>query len=294
VIEMAKRVRDAGSRDGIRATIERKAWRLSLWGGVTVLSVAAAILAAYSDSGSRRLALGTAATASEPADLSGQSSSRQMDAGESRRLAETVRILAADRDRLAARVSVLERNLGDVTGSIPARPAAERSAAANPAASPLPPALAPGVLVSAEATRAPPPPAAAPATVPAQTAALAPAPTSAPPVRVAPLAPIAAETGAAASTATKTDFGIDLGSAATVDGLRTLWATIKGTQAPLLEGLRPVAAVRDGAKPGMVELRLVVGPLANAGVAARLCAALAAAGLTCEPAVFDGQRLALK
>jgi hypothetical protein len=108
------------------------------------------------------------------------------------------------------------------------------------------------------------------------------------------LAPIASETGAAASTATRTEFGIDLGSAATVEGLRTLWSSVKGSHAPLLEGLRPVVAVRDGAKPGALELRLVVGPLANAGVAARLCAALAAAGLTCEPAVFDGQRLALK
>jgi hypothetical protein len=290
---MAKRARDGGSRDGLRATIERKAWRLSLWGGVTLLSVAAAVLAAYSDTGSRRLALGSAATASEPPELAGQSS-RQMDTGDARRLAETVRLLTADRERLAARVSALERNFEDVTGSIPTRPAGERTVAANPGASPLPPALAPGVVVNAEATRVPPPTAAAPATVPAQTAALAPAQAPATPVRAAPVAPIAAETGAAASTATRTEFGIDLGSAATVDGLRNLWATIKGTQAPLLEGLRPVAAVRDGAKPGMVELRLVVGPLANAGVAARLCAALAAAGLTCEPAVFDGQRLALK
>jgi hypothetical protein len=77
-----------------------------------------------------------------------------------------------------------------------------------------------------------------------------------------------------------------------VEGLRNLWTAIKGTQAPLLEGLRPVVAVRDGAKPG-VELRLVAGPLANAGVAAKLCAALTDAGLTCAPAVFDGQRLAL-
>lgn len=104
---------------------------------------------------------------------------------------------------------------------------------------------------------------------------------------------MSADTAAAASTATRTEFGIDLGTAATVEGLRNLWVAIKGTQAPLLEGLRPVVAVRDGAKPGALELRLVVGPLANAGVAARLCVALADAGLTCAPAVFDGQRLAV-
>jgi hypothetical protein len=43
-----------------------------------------------------------------------------------------------------------------------------------------------------------------------------------------------------------------------------------------------------------VELRLVVGPLANAATAARLCAALANAGTTCQPTVFDGQRLAIR
>lgn len=285
---MRKRGRDAGSHDGIRATIARRSWRLTLWAGVAVLSVAAAALAAYSDPGSRRLALGGAATPRESPQWPGADI-------EARRLAEAVRLLTADRDRLAARVSALERNFDDVTGSIPNRSGAER-ASTNPGASPLPPALVPGALVNAEATRAPasPPGAAAPAPASSQIPSQPPA--AAPPVpgRTASLAPIASETGAAASTATRTEFGIDLGSAATVEGLRTLWSSVKGSHAPLLEGLRPVVAVRDGAKPGALELRLVVGPLANAGVAARLCAALAAAGLTCEPAVFDGQRLALK
>jgi len=55
-----------------------------------------------------------------------------------------------------------------------------------------------------------------------------------------------------------------------------------------------VIAIREGAKPGSMELRLVAGPLANASIAARLCAALAAAGQSCQPTVFDGQRLALQ
>jgi hypothetical protein len=53
-------------------------------------------------------------------------------------------------------------------------------------------------------------------------------------------------------------------------------------------------SIREGAKPGMLELRLVAGPLGNAVAAARMCATLTAAGLTCQPAIFDGQRLALK
>jgi hypothetical protein len=58
--------------------------------------------------------------------------------------------------------------------------------------------------------------------------------------------------------------------------------------------LRPLVNVRDGAKPGTAEFRLIAGPLANAGAAARICATLQAKGATCHTAVFDGQRLALR
>ena len=262
-------------REGVRATIVRRAWRLGAWSAITVLSVAVAVIAAYTETGARRLALGDVPPVPSAAPWSAPDL-------ESRRLADAVRALSADRDRLTARVNALERNLDDVTGSIPNR-TSERGGAPNPGASPLPPNLAPAPPVST----ALPPVVAAPA----------------PPVRTPPQAPVvsrppasspmAADAAATGSTATRTEFGIDLGTAATVEGLRNLWTAIKGTQAPLLEGLRPVVAVRDGAKPGALELRLVAGPLANAGVAARLCAALADAGLTCAPAVFDGQRLAL-
>ena len=50
---------------------------------------------------------------------------------------------------------------------------------------------------------------------------------------------------------------------------------VKANQPGLLEGLRPLIALREGQKGGSPELRLVAGPLANASVAARLCAALA-------------------
>ena len=88
---------------------------------------------------------------------------------------------------------------------------------------------------------------------------------------------------AAESVATKTEFGVDLGGNATIDGLRTLWSNLKTSQPAMLEGLRPVIAIREGQKPGAIELRLVAGPLANASIAARLCAALAAAGQSCQP-----------
>jgi hypothetical protein len=266
---MARRERDD---EGARGTIARKAWRLGAWSGIAILCVTAAVVAAYTETGAHRLASGDAAMRASGAPPSVSES-------ETRRLADAVRVLTADRDRLAARVSTLERNLDDVTGAIPNRPGSE---AGNPAASPLPPSL----------TSAPPA-AASPSGVAMPPNIVTRAPQAPAATRPPGLAPITADAAASGSTATRTEFGIDLGTAATVEGLRNLWTSIKGTQAPLVEGLRPVVAVRDGAKPGALELRLVAGPLANAGVAAKLCAALADAGLTCAPAVFDGQRLAL-
>jgi hypothetical protein len=93
---------------------------------------------------------------------------------------------------------------------------------------------------------------------------------------------------------TRTEFGVDVGGNHTLEGLRNLWASIRGRHGALFENLRPLVAVREGDKPGAVELRLVAGPLSNAVAAARLCATLAGAGIACQPTVFDGQRLALR
>src|SRR5262249_50394330 len=128
---MARRERD---EEGARATIARKAWRLGAWSGITILCVAAAVVAAYTETGAHRLASNDPAMRVSGAPPSAPET-------EPRRLADAVRVLTADRDRLAARVSALERNLDDVTGAIPTRPGSD---AANPAASPLPPSLAPG------------------------------------------------------------------------------------------------------------------------------------------------------
>ena len=87
---------------------------------------------------------------------------------------------------------------------------------------------------------------------------------------------------------------MDIGGNASIEGLRSLWSTLKSGQPALLDGLRPIVAVREGQKPGALELRLIAGPLPNASIAARLCAALSSAGQACQPAVFDGQRLALQ
>ena len=159
------------------------------------------------------------------------------DREEQRRVADAVRSLTADRDRLAARVAALERNLDEVTGSIPPSTQAARSVpggAGNPTAS-----------ISA------------PATIPA-----APSPSasqadgaSGNQSRVAAGHLAAGNPSATESVATKTEFGVDIGSNASVDGLRTLWSALKAAQPALFEGLRPVIAVREGQKTGALELQ---------------------------------------
>ena len=92
----------------------------------------------------------------------------------------------------------------------------------------------------------------------------------------------------------RVEFGVDLGGAPTVEGLRTLWNNAKTRHATLLESLRPIVAIRESARPGSVELRLVVGPLPSAALAQRMCVVITATGSVCQPAVFDGQRLAMR
>ena len=242
--------------------------RLGVWIGLATVAVLTAVLTARTETGIRRIATLISPAPVEPVRSAKgpapQIANRHSDQeAEQRRLTEAVRTLAADRDRLAARLNTLERNIEDVTGSI-------GPAAKAPQLPSIPAIPAPG------ANAAAPPAAAAPSQNRVASGHLA---TSNP--------------TAAESVATKTEFGVDLGGNATIDGLRTMWSNLKATQPAMLEGLRPVIAIREG-KPGAMELRLVAGPLANASIAARLCAALAAAGQSCQPTVFDGQRLALQ
>jgi hypothetical protein len=96
------------------------------------------------------------------------------------------------------------------------------------------------------------------------------------------------------STVIRTEFAVDLASETTIEALRARWGQLRAQQSAQLDGLKPLVAVRDGQKPGTVELHLIAGPLSNANAAARLCVTLGNAGLDCKPTVFDGQRLALR
>lgn len=269
--------------------------RLGIWGGAAAAGLLLVAIATYTEGGQRRLALafqgGNAPTQIAAAEDVRRGLVRDAEI-ENRRLADQLRNLSVDRDRLLARMTVLERNYEDVTGSIsklnnPPKPPPPEPAPAAPAAAAPPPEVAPVASVPAAVPeRAAPPPAPAQPAPPPVQAAVAPAP---PPQQAAAAPAEPAPEGVPA----RTEFGVDLGGAPNLAALRNAWERIRRTHSSSLEGLRPVIGIRDG-RGGQVELRLVVGPIGNAANAAKLCATLAMAGLSCQPTTFDGQRLALR
>lgn len=88
----------------------------------------------------------------------------------------------------------------------------------------------------------------------------------------------------------KTEFGVDLGTASSIEGLRALWRAAQTSNKKLMAPLRPVIAIKERSGLGM-QLRLVAGPLTDAAAAARICAVLSENDRPCETAFFDGQRL---
>jgi hypothetical protein len=92
---------------------------------------------------------------------------------------------------------------------------------------------------------------------------------------------------------TPNGLGVDVGGAANYESLRALWHVTKNSEPELLGDLYPVVTVRENSKTHGVELRLVIGPIADAEAASQLCATLSGARHYCQPVAFEGQRLAL-
>lgn len=264
--------------------------RLAGWGAAAVAALMLAVFATRSELGTRRMAavFGTDGAyavriQADPSPVATRTAELEF---ETRQMAAALRSLSADRDRLLARVTVLERSVDDVvTGSIP-RPAANPQPPAEPAARPDAPAK------PDPAATAIPPMAIGPtliATISSPLTIPTPTPEALARIGLPALPSIDDE-----NIATRTEFGVDIGNGPTVASLRVAWTAIRRSHAELFEGLHPVIAVRDGTKSGVIELRLVVGPLSNAAAAARLCGKVANAGLSCQPTIFDGQRLALR
>jgi hypothetical protein len=102
-----------------------------------------------------------------------------------------------------------------------------------------------------------------------------------------------ADAAAPRSAVQRTEFGIDVGGANSLAGLRAMWRGLLKSH-PALAALRPIIAVRETSTGRGMQLRLVAGPLIDAAAAAKICAVLTENQRACETTVFDGQRLAMK
>ena len=346
--------------------IDRRAlWRLGSWGVATVGAVIVAVLAGQSSIGLHReqMASGDLARQQQIQSVAKESQN------EARRLASAIETLNSDRDRLYARVTVLEQGLDSVTGAIarqnsaPAWPQAttapvtpeppQQPAAQNPTPAPVvsavaaapakptekppadtalakdssPAAVLPVAQASpAQASPTQAPPAQAPQNSPQNSSAATPAtplmasksvlaPPDAPAGKLIPSeTPISAITAspmpevvASAPSADsadrdspkvavqRTEFGVDVGSANSLGGLRALWrGLLKSKSNAPLAALRPIIVVKESNSGLGMQLRLVAGPLADAAAAAKICAVMIESERTCETTVFDGQRLSMK
>jgi hypothetical protein len=282
--------------------------RVSVWATAAAVALALAALTTISNSGSRRAAAAIAALTGESEAprrvTAAQLIPNPSDAeSERRRLNEAIRLLTADRDRLLTRMGAIERNLDDLTGSI-TRQGDPPSTASNvrPQIAPVvtaPETTAPQTLAPAIPSTSPEATYSTPAVtaewmIDAQAPWASPSPAArfpSQPIQVVTAPAAEADDGAAASVATRTEFGVDIGGAASLNELKELWNSAKRQHGRLLGGLRPVVFLREGNNGGM-NLRLIVGPLANATAAARLCGALGATDVSCSIGSFEGQQLA--
>jgi len=257
-------------------------WRLVLWGSTAAVALLVATLTTRSDIGSPRASVLLSSLQSGPrnetaAQTATQAPARQFDAeSATRQLAQAVHALAEDRDRLISRLSAVERNMDDMTGSITKQIEAAKAKSAQAAAPPPSPWPSDA-----------PPAAMTPATIAAMVAPAAGVASAASPSSLAAAAD-------AVPAATPSAYGVDVGSAVSIQALHARWQGIRSLHGQLFEGLHPVVMLKEIPKTNRIELRLVLGPLASADAAAQLCAALAPFRLSCQPTGFDGQHLALQ
>ena len=257
--------------------------RPAVWGGGAAVALIFAAVSAVSSFGSQRTtgdAMSAAAQLQQAAAINAKIAAQAADLeNETRRLAAAVRALSGDRDRLLARLTVIERNLEDATGSIKRQ--AEQPAEPARQASPLP--------ASPVATLPPPRPPVRNQTAPEpEVERSATGPSGGTQVATAP----ATEVPDQDSPKPKVEYAVDVGGAVNFEGLRVLWNSTKTATPALMDGLHPVFAARESNNRG-VDLRLLVGPLATTEAATRLCAALLAARRYCQMTTFEGQQFTL-
>jgi hypothetical protein len=181
-----------------------------------------------------------------------------------------------------------------------AAPPSDPSPVMKSAAAQQPPSLAQpsGSLIVSKSMMGPPDPAAGKLiepVVPPKTVTAAPMPEIAAVVPKAPVEAAPASIPAAPEfVARRTEFGVDVGGANSVPGLRALWrGLLKSKGNAALTTLRPIIVIKESNSGLGMQLRLVAGPINDAAAAAKICASLTANDRGCTTTVFEGQRLTM-
>lgn len=94
---------------------------------------------------------------------------------------------------------------------------------------------------------------------------------------------------AGAAVAPRSEFGIDLGSYASLADVASAWQAMRVTESAIIGKLSPLAAVTE--KAGTMSAHLVAGPFSNAADAAAACARLSKRRIDCTPTLYAGQPL---
>jgi hypothetical protein len=250
----------AASRPSPRPNV----WRQAGWGLATAAALSVAVLMGRDDTTPQWLAGLFSSLHSQP------SAAHSFDAeGAARQLAQSVRSLADDRDRLAARLNASEREMRDINARIKQQIEAAKADAIK------------------TARQAPPWPESAPpipmtlADVAVMVKRISP-----PPATAADGAPVAAGGTAEqaqpdTTAAVGQTYGADLGTAATIKALHQRWAALRTAHPQVFEGVQPVVGVKQNSRNGRTELHLIVGPYANAETAAQFCDFVVPFQVTC-------------
>ncbi|MGQ0684158.1 hypothetical protein [Bradyrhizobium sp.] len=313
----------------------RTLWRVASWGVISVVAVVGAVMANQSSIGWRREQAATADLVQQANRLQAVARDSQNEArrlasavetlnGDRDRLYTRVTVLEQGLDSVTGAIA---RQNAAAAAPAEAQPAAQPAApaiepvASKPAAQPektsatasaepapastsavkevptRPAAMPATPLVESKSMMAPPDPAAGKLIEPAK-------PASAITAEAIPIVAAAAPFGdtpeketadAALPKIQRTEFGVDVGGANSIAGLRALWKGLLKSRANApLALLQPIIVIREGSGGRGMQLRLVAGPLSDAAAAAKLCAVMTENDRDCETAVYDGQRLTLK
>jgi len=257
-------------------------WRQAGWGLAAATALSIAVLSNRDDDAPQRFAALLLSLRSQE-----QPAAHSFDAETAaRQLAQAIRNLADDRDKLATLLNALDHEMRDMSGAIKQQIEAAKSEAIKTAkqAPPWPESAPPVPMTLADVA------------VMVKTVSPAPAGAAEPPSpSVATSATNTDEHASPDTTASLGQaYGADLGTASTMKTLHHRWASLRAAHPQLFEGIQPVVSVKQNPRTDRTELHLIVGPYANAETAAQFCDFVVPYHVNCQPAMFDGSRLALQ